>query len=126
MAYPPPYRPVPQTAPTNGMAIGALVSGIVSWVALPLLAAVPAVILGHLALKQIRRTGEEGTGLATAGLVLGYLNLVASLVFVCFFGTVLIGCFAAAFNLDSVTTTPLPSPTDEPFTFSPSPEPLPS
>jgi hypothetical protein len=48
------------------------------------------------------------------------------LVFVCFFGTVLIGCFAAAFNLDSVTTTPLPSPTDEPFTFSPSPEPLPS
>lgn len=30
------------------------------------------VILGHLALRQISRTGERGRGLAIAGLVLGY------------------------------------------------------
>lgn len=35
-----------------------------------------AVIFGHLARNQIRRTGEEGWGLATAGLVIGYIGLV--------------------------------------------------
>ena len=38
-------------------------------------AAVPAVILGHLARQQIRRTGERGDGMAIAGLVLGYLGI---------------------------------------------------
>jgi hypothetical protein len=31
------------------------------------------IVLGHLAKRQIRQTGEEGDGLATAGLVLGYV-----------------------------------------------------
>ena len=35
-----------------------------------------AVILGHVAHGQIRRTGERGSGLATAGLILGYLAVV--------------------------------------------------
>ncbi len=35
-----------------------------------------AVILGHVAHSQIRRTGERGYGMATAGLVLGYLAVV--------------------------------------------------
>ena len=33
--------------------------------------AIPAVILGHFARGQIRRNGERGDGMATAGLVLG-------------------------------------------------------
>jgi hypothetical protein len=37
--------------------------------------AIPAVILGHLARGQIRRTGERGDGMATAGLVLGWLGI---------------------------------------------------
>lgn len=36
-----------------------------------------AVIMGHVALSQIKRTGEGGRGLAIAGLILGYLGLVA-------------------------------------------------
>lgn len=32
-----------------------------------------AIIFDHLAKAQIRRTGERGSGMATAGLVLGYL-----------------------------------------------------
>jgi len=39
------------------------------------LAAIPAVILGHLARGQIRQTGERGDGMAVAGLVLGYLAI---------------------------------------------------
>ena len=34
---------------------------------------VVGIVFGHLARAQIRRTGEEGAGLAIAGLVLGYI-----------------------------------------------------
>jgi Domain of unknown function (DUF4190) len=36
------------------------------------LATIPAIVLGHMARSQIRRTGEQGAGLALAGLVLGW------------------------------------------------------
>ncbi len=66
--------------PTNTMAIVSLISGIVSWFALPLLAGVVAIITGHMARNQIRASfgREGGDGLALVGLILGYLNLVAS------------------------------------------------
>ena len=59
--------------PTNGLAIGAMICGIAEIFTLGF-AAIPAVILGHLARAQIRRTGERGDGMAVAGLVLGYLG----------------------------------------------------
>ena len=34
-----------------------------------------AVIFGHVALTNIRRTGQGGHGLAVAGLVLGYIGI---------------------------------------------------
>mgnify|MGYP001952882608 CR=1 FL=1 len=40
------------------------------------MAAVPAIITGHLALARLRRTNDEGVGLAVTGLVLGYLELL--------------------------------------------------
>ncbi|MGH3291309.1 MAG: DUF4190 domain-containing protein [Trebonia sp.] len=65
--------PVP-VAPTNGLAVGSMVCGIAEIFTLGL-AAIPAVILGHLARGQIRRTGERGDGMAIAGLILGYLGI---------------------------------------------------
>jgi hypothetical protein len=65
--YAPPRR-------TNSLAVASLVCGI----AQPFmfgLTTIPAVILGHIAQSQIRRTGEDGGGLATAGLVLGWIGL---------------------------------------------------
>jgi hypothetical protein len=53
---------------TNGFAVGSLVCGII-----PFFGGIPAVILGHVARGQIKRTGERGDGVAIAGLVLGYL-----------------------------------------------------
>ena len=64
---------VPVT-PTNGLAIGSLVCGILEFFTLGL-ASIPAVILGHLARGQIRRTGEHGDGMAIAGLILGWLAI---------------------------------------------------
>lgn len=54
---------------TNSLAIAALVLGLV----FPL-AAIP---IGHIARAQIRRTGEQGRGLALTGLILGYLSVAA-------------------------------------------------
>jgi hypothetical protein len=36
---------------------------------------VPAIVTGHLALARIRRTNDDGAGIAVTGLVLGYLEL---------------------------------------------------
>jgi hypothetical protein len=61
-AYPPGYAPAPAT---NTMAILALVFAFVFPPA--------AIVMGHVAKKQIRQTSEGGEGLATAGLWLGYI-----------------------------------------------------
>lgn len=62
-----PGSPTRQAPPrdTNIWAILALVSGLT----IPPL----AIIAGHVALSQLKRTGDQGRGLAIAGLVLGYL-----------------------------------------------------
>ncbi|WP_425308322.1 DUF4190 domain-containing protein [Ammonicoccus fulvus] len=79
--YPPPpsaYAPPPGAAPmqpysygspyasqsTNTLAIIALVTSFFVPIA--------GIICGHLSLGQIRRTGENGRGLALAGLIIGY------------------------------------------------------
>ena len=66
------YRP-----PTNSLAVVSLVSAIVSWFLCPLVGGIVAVITGHMAHGQVKRSGESGAGLATAGLVLGYIHLIA-------------------------------------------------
>lgn len=60
-------------APTNTTAVLALVFGIGGGLL--------GIILGHTARAQIRRTGEAGWGLATAGLVFGYIGLGIGVVF---------------------------------------------
>jgi hypothetical protein len=72
LAQPAPMQVRPQ--PTNGMAVASLVCGLMQVFSLGI-TAIPAVILGHMARGQIRRTGERGDGMATAGLVLGWLGI---------------------------------------------------
>jgi hypothetical protein len=57
--------PVSQDKGTNTMAILALV--------LALVFAPAGIVCGHLARRQIKQTGEQGSGLATAGLWIGYI-----------------------------------------------------
>jgi Domain of unknown function (DUF4190)/Domain of unknown function (DUF1707) len=63
------YQPI-VLRKTNGFAVGALACGII-----PLFGGIPAVIFGHIARGQLRKSGERGDGMALAGLVLGYLWL---------------------------------------------------
>src|SRR5215469_13129585 len=77
------YQPPPfgVQRPTNGMAIAALICGVCQVFAW-FLAAIPAIVLGHLARRQIRETGEAGDGMALAGLILGYIGLALTALFV--------------------------------------------
>jgi hypothetical protein len=84
---PPPGQPppLPGTAATrvSGWAVASLILGILSWLCLPFAAAVLAVVFAILAKKEVKR-GEgrvTGSGLATAGLVLGIVNLAILFIF---------------------------------------------
>ncbi|MFI0710953.1 DUF1707 and DUF4190 domain-containing protein [Streptomyces inhibens] len=72
------FMPMPMQMPmpvhTNSSATGSLVCGIMTPVTWGL-TAIPAVILGHKARAEIRRTGERGDGQAITGLVLGWLAI---------------------------------------------------
>jgi hypothetical protein len=70
--------------PTNGKATASMVLGLCTFVVW-FLAGIPAVILGHLALKEINASNgmQGGRGQAITGLVLGYLS-VAGLAFCAF------------------------------------------
>lgn len=63
---------------TSGLAITSLVCGIVGLLTCLVLAGIPAVICGHMALNQIGQdpTRIGGRGMAIAGLIMGYLQLL--------------------------------------------------
>ena len=61
----------------NNLAIISLVAAILGWTLLPLFGSIVAVITGHLAKKEIRESlnTEGGNAMATAALILGYIQL---------------------------------------------------
>jgi len=71
------YPPPPFVPRQNGMAVASLVLGILSLTGMSWLTGIPGVILGHLALRQIRasRGAETGESLAMGGLVTGYIGI---------------------------------------------------
>jgi hypothetical protein len=78
---------VTPVAKTNGLAIASLACGLAQFAVGPL-ATIPAIVFGHMARSQVRRTGEQGAGLALVGLLLGWgavilgiIGLVAALAF---------------------------------------------
>lgn len=77
--YPPPGYPVIAPGPsTNGLSIASMVVSIVAAIGLcgyglgGYLGIVGA-IMGHVARKQIRERGENGEGLAKAGIIVGWI-----------------------------------------------------
>lgn len=94
MQGPPGMGMMPQQ---NGMALTSMILGICSVVftlgcGLGFVLAIPAVILGHLARKQIREgtNMQTGEGMALTGLILGYIILGLSLLMICFVGFALV------------------------------------
>ncbi|MFC7335883.1 GYF domain-containing protein [Haloferula chungangensis] len=81
--------------PTNGLAIASMVLGLLSMpimlgCAFGILAAIPAVICGHLSLGQLKVNAfQTGRGFAITGIVTGYLTILITLIAVAVFGFVI-------------------------------------
>ena len=88
--YPPPaygyggYQP----QKTNALAIVSMIASIVGFIwILPIIGSIAGVIMGHISLSQIKRTNENGRGMALAGLIVGYAGLALAIVGVIIFAS---------------------------------------
>ncbi|MBK4348352.1 DUF4190 domain-containing protein [Lacisediminihabitans changchengi] len=86
-ATPPAYSPgtPAPVAKTNTLAIVGFVLGFV--------VSLGAVVVSHIALAQIKRTGEAGRGFAIAGLILGYVGIFFGIIWVII---IIVGIIAGA------------------------------
>ncbi|MGX5682018.1 DUF4190 domain-containing protein [Schumannella luteola] len=82
--------PAAPVAKWNVLSIVSLVTSIIGF-------SLVGVITGHIALSQIKKTGEQGNVLAIIGLILGYIGLVAFIIFI----IVWVGIFAAATSVQT-------------------------
>jgi hypothetical protein len=72
---------VTPVAKTNELALASLACGLAQFMFGPVLA-IPAIVFGHVARHQIKRTGEQGAGLALAGLILGWAAVILAIVLI--------------------------------------------
>jgi len=73
------------TKQTSTLAVVSLIAGCVSLI-FGIFAAIPAIICGHLALGEIKKQPEkDGKGLAMAGLIIGYVVTVLSVLIIVLF-----------------------------------------
>jgi hypothetical protein len=70
----------PATGKTNTLAIVSLVASLVGFATG--IGFIAGIICGHISLGQIKKTGEQGRGLALAGLIIGYIGIVLSIIVV--------------------------------------------
>lgn len=70
---------------TNRKAIASLVLGILGLTGVLFVAAIVAIAIGRGAHREIDATGGSGRGLATTGIVLGWIGLIWFTAFIIFF-----------------------------------------
>lgn len=82
---PPPYQSLPPMTRSSTMALVSLIAGIAGWTVLPFLGSIVAIITGHMAKSEINKSGGTvtGGGMATIGLILGYLSVVLGVCLIC-------------------------------------------
>jgi hypothetical protein len=85
-----PYGPA--SPPNSTAALVSLIFGILSWVLLPVIGPIVAVVAGHMARAEIRSSNGQvgGGGMALAGLVLGYLQIALIVLGICAIATIVI------------------------------------
>lgn len=96
---PPQYGYAP-ALPKNDLAVWSLVTGILGWIMCPLILGVVAIVTGNASRRAVRDGLANNPGLATAGLVLGWINVglfgVAILVWIVL---IIFGLLGAAFSV---------------------------
>jgi hypothetical protein len=72
------YNAVPQGQ--NTMAVVSLVFGILGLTFLPLVGSIVALVTARSAKRQISQTGQAGAGMATAGVITGWIGIAIGVV----------------------------------------------
>jgi hypothetical protein len=82
-----PHAIYPAAPPASNSAVVSLVFGILAWTVLPVVGMIVAIVAGHMARREVVFSGGQigGGGMATAGLVLGYTQLLLFVVGGCMF-----------------------------------------
>ena len=70
----------PQAAP-DGNAVASLVLGILGITVIPFICSILAIILGRASIGDARRRGERSSGMATAGVILGWIGVAIPVLF---------------------------------------------
>jgi hypothetical protein len=80
------YQPV--ILPSSTLAIISVIMGIAGFSFLPLLGSIAALITGYMARKETRAIPPtaSGDGLATAGIIMGWIQLALGVIGLCCFG----------------------------------------
>ena len=91
---------VAATGQTNTLAVVSLVTAVIAPFAHftgigGLTLTIVSIVTGHMARRQIRQTGEKGDGFALAGLIISYVHVALTLLFLIFFFGVIIAALAA-------------------------------
>ncbi|MDP3449307.1 MAG: DUF4190 domain-containing protein [Anaerolineaceae bacterium] len=71
------YTSIPTQPKDSTLALLSLIFGIGAYFILPFLGAIAAIVLGHLGKSEIKKSAGmlKGNGMATWGLVLGYIQI---------------------------------------------------
>lgn len=79
------YQPYARPTSTNGLAIASMVLGIlwIYWIG-----SILALVFGYVARDQIKRSGQQGDGMAIAGIVLGWVGIGILLIGLAAWGSV--------------------------------------
>ncbi|MET4158807.1 DUF4190 domain-containing protein [Agromyces sp. PvR057] len=85
----------PAPAKTNVLAIVSLVSSIIGF--FTGIGFLVGIVCGHISLSQIKKTAEQGRGMAIAGLVIGYIGIVISIIVTIVF-FVFLATLSASYN----------------------------
>ncbi|MFI2364913.1 DUF4190 domain-containing protein [Promicromonospora sp. NPDC019610] len=99
----PPQYGYPVAPPKNDLGVWSLITGILSWILCPLILGIVAIVTGNASRKAIREGLANNSGMATAGLVLGWINVALTgagvLIWIVF---VVVGLLGAAFTVTQV------------------------
>lgn len=88
-------------AGTNTKAIASLVLSIAGFLCCGPLLSIPGIIVGFMAKSEVQRTGQAGLGLAKAGIILGIIQVIFTVVYAVLVATGTVEGFSFNFSAGS-------------------------
>ncbi|MEJ2709082.1 MAG: DUF4190 domain-containing protein [Anaerolineales bacterium] len=91
MSYETPSGGAAYAPPNSSMAIISLIAGVLGLTFFPVIGSIVALITGYMAKREIQESAGDlgGDGMATAGIILGWIGVALGILGICIAGVVL-------------------------------------